>query len=109
MIVKEYQVTLLCTTGQYKPVSCIIKHKQNDDTDLSLDKASRKILVSEGVQKICAKRYWTSLDIKKGSYLKAKVRSYDKAKIEAKNKARYEAIKEAKYASGEWKRPKSKE
>ena len=33
----------------------------------------------------------------------------DKEKIERENVARYEALKEEKYASGEWKKPKSKE
>ena len=55
------------------------------------------------------KRYWTVDDLKKYGYTKGKIREYDREKIEQENAARYEALKEEKYASGEWKRPKSKE
>ena len=108
MIINEYQVTLISATNQYKPVSCIIKRKQEEDIDITKNKNEKMTLIQEGYKKICAKRYWTKLDLLKYSYTKAKVRLYDKEKIEAENKARYEAIKEAKYACGEWKRPKIK-
>ena len=108
MIVKEYQVTLICATNQYKPVSCIIKVKQEKDVDLTKDKEKRKELIKEGTKKICGKRYWTSAELIRFNYSKARVRLYDKAKIEAENKERYEQIKEEKYTSGEWKRPKEK-
>ena len=48
-------------------------------------------------------------DLARYGYTKGKIREYDKEKIEQENAARYEALKEEKYASGEWKRPKSKE
>lgn len=102
---KEYQVTLMCSSGKYRPVSCIIK---SDEVDLSNIEAKRQ-LIKQGTQKICAKRYWSSTDLKRYEYTKAKVREYNKAEIEAAAKARYEAIKEEKYNSGEWKRPKSKQ
>lgn len=108
MIIKEYQVTLISATNQYKPVSCIIKKKQAEDVDLTQNKSDKMDLIHEGYKKICAKKYWTKSDLLKYNYTKAKVRVYDKAKIEAENKARYKAIKEAKYQSGEWKRPKQK-
>lgn len=108
MIIKEYQVTLLCDTNQYKPVSCIIKKKQAEDIDLTQNKNEKIALVNEGYKKICSKKYWTKTDILKYHYTRAKVRLYDKEKIEAENKARYEALKETKYKSGEWKRPKGK-
>ena len=108
MIIKEYQVTLICATGQYKPVSCIIKRKQEIDTDLTKEKEVKAQIINEGIKKICAKRYWSKADLVKGNFTKVKVRTYDKEKIEAENKVRYEAIKEAKYKSGEWKRPKNK-
>lgn len=104
-MMKEYQVTLMCTSGKYKPVSCIIKSEEVDITD----KGARTELIKQGTQKICAKRYWSSKDLKKYDYTKAKVREYDKQKIAEESAARYEAIKEAKYASGEWKRPKGKD
>ena len=92
----EYQVTLLCDTGKYRPVSAIVK----------VDAYDKQAIVTKGIQKICAKRTWFKSDLIRYGYTKVKIREYDKAKIEAENKARYEAIKEAKYASGEWKRPK---
>lgn len=104
-MMKEYQVTLMCASGKYKPVSCIIKSEEIDLTD----KSAKIELVKQGTQKICAKRYWSSKDLKKYDYTKAKVREYDKQKIAEESAARYEAIKEAKYAGGEWKRPKGKD
>lgn len=101
----EYQVTLICASGKYKPVSCIIK---SDKIDLT-DKVAKKSLITKGTQKICLKRYWTVTDLKRFDYTRAKVREYNKEKIAAAAKANYEAIKEAKYASGEWQRPKGKE
>ena len=108
-MIKEYQITLVCSTGQYKPVSCIIQEEQgNNLSDLSKVPEYRKTLLDRGIKKICAKRYWSSADLKRNHYTTAKIRLYDKEKIEAENKAKYEAIKETKYASGEWKKPKNK-
>ena len=105
---KEYQITLMSTTGKYRPVSAIIKQEQENEMDLSKNKTCRTTLINRGVEKICAKRYWTAADLKKYGYTKVKIREYDKVKIDADNKARYEQIKEEKYNSGEWKRPKNK-
>lgn len=104
-MMKEYQITLMCASGKYKPVSYIIKSEEVDLTN----KDAKKALVRQGTQKICIKRYWSSSDLKKYDYTRAKVREYDKEKIAAEAKAKYDAIKEAKYASGEWKRPKGKQ
>lgn len=93
----QYQVTLLCTNGKYRPVSTLLNGEENADL---------KAVSTRGIRKICASRGWTSADLKRYGYLKSKIRVYDKEKIEAENKARYERIKEEKYASGEWKRPK---
>lgn len=93
----QYQVTLLCADGRYKPVSTIISASEDMD---------RKIILKKGIENICCKRLWNATDLKKYGYTQTKMRVYDKAKIEAENKARYEKIKEEKYASGEWKRPK---
>lgn len=101
---KQYQVTLMCNDGKYKPVSCIITCEE-----LNLNhKEVKKNLVQKGIKKICAKRYWTNIDLKKYGYTKVKVREYDKIKIEAEAKAKYDAIKEAHYKDGSWKRPKEK-
>ena len=98
----QYQVTLFSITGKYKPVSCIV----NAESGMMATKELKLTLINQGMKKICQCRYWTSADIKKYGYLKAKVREYDKKKIEAEASAKYEALKEAKYQSGEWKRPK---
>lgn len=95
----DYQITLLCRSGKYKPVSAIVSAEVGTD---------RQTIITKGVQKICAKRMWGKSDLTRYEYTKCKVREYDKAKIETENKAHYEAIKEQKYASGEWKRPKKR-
>ena len=97
---KQYQVTLICENGKYKPVSTIVTMEETTD---------RKAIMREGQKKIMIKRYWSMADLTRYGYTKGKLREYDKEKIEKENAARYEALKEEKYASGEWKRPKSKE
>ena len=106
---KQYQVTILCSTGEYRPVSTIVNYDQADDTDLSLIRDKRKDIQAKGIIKICQKRGWDKRDLLKYNYTKCKIRAYDKEAIEKENKERYEKIKEEKYATGEWKRPKSKE
>ena len=106
MMKKEYQVTLLCTNGKYRPVSTIIRYEQEDNADRTKEKEVRQELQFRGIQKICARRRWDKTDLIRGGYTKVKVRAYDKAKIDKENKERYNRIKEEKYASGEWKRPK---
>lgn len=97
---KQYQVTLICENGKYKPVSTIVTMEETTD---------RRAIMREGQKKIMIKRYWSMADLTRYGYTKGKIREYDKEKIEQENAARYEALKEEKYASGEWKRPKSKE
>ena len=97
---KQYQVTLICENGKYKPVSTIVTMEETTD---------RRTIMREGQKKIMIKRYWSMADLTRYGYTKGKIREYDKEKIEQENAARYEALKEEKYASGEWKRPKSKE
>ena len=102
---KQYQVTLICSTGKYRPESCIVTNEQEVDIDLSAFDSTKKEIIKKGISKICARHYWSNSDLKKYSYTKVKVRAYDKEKIEKEKKERYEKIKEEKYASGEWKRP----
>ena len=97
---KQYQITLICENGKYKPVSTIVTMEETTD---------RRAIMREGQKKIMIKRYWSMADLTRYGYTKGKIREYDKEKIERENAARYEALKEEKYASGEWKRPKSKE
>ncbi len=93
----QYQVTLLCADGRYKPVSTIVNASEGMD---------RKIILKKGIENICYKRLWNAADLKRYGYTQTKMRVYDEAKIKAENEARYKKIKEEKYASGEWKRPK---
>ena len=104
----EYQVTLLCSTGAYKPVSCLVKMDQQDSSDLTKVPEQKKKIVNKGIERICVKHYWNSRDLKKFGYTKVKVRLYDREKIEKENKERYERIKQEKYACGEWKAPKKR-
>ena len=92
----KYQVTLMCDNGKYRPVSTIVDLDTKDITTIK----------TKGIQKICAQRYWTKLNLKQYGYTKVKIRVYDKEKIDKENEERYNRIKEEKYASGEWKRPK---
>ena len=107
-MMKEYQVTLICGNGAYKPISCIVKREQYSDLDYSTNATVKKELQKMGVKKICGKRGWSLSDLSRYGYTRYKVRAYDKAEIEKANKERYEQIKEEKYATGEWKRPKNK-
>jgi hypothetical protein len=92
----KYQVTLMCDNGKYKPVSTIVE----------MDTQDVPAIKTRGIQRICAQRYWTKLDLKNYGYTQVKIRIYDKEKIDKENEERYNRIKEEKYASGEWKRPK---
>lgn len=102
---RKYQITLISTTGQYKPISCIIEIADNG-TDLSLDSISKKKIQTMGVQKICARRYWKTTDLRKFGYTKAKVRLYDLDTIKEEKINTYAIVKAEKYLSGEWKKSK---
>jgi hypothetical protein len=80
---KEYQVTLICETGEYRPVSAIVKSDAQDVATIR----------RQGIVKICQKRYWTNADLKRYHYTRVKMREYDKEKIEKENTERYERIK----------------
>lgn len=107
-MMKQYQVTLMCATGQYKPVSCIIKKEEEELKKLGKT-AFLDMIKKQGITKICQNRGWSGRELKQYSYTKIKVREYDKERIAQENKERYEKLKEEKYQSGEWKRPKNKE
>lgn len=95
-MLKQYQVTLMCKDGKYKPVSCIVTMEET---------STKKEIQTKGIIKIAQKRMWNNADLKKYGYTVCKVREYDKERIEQENKERYEQIKQAKYQTGEWKRP----
>lgn len=101
----NYQITLFCTTNQYKPVSCIVK--KGSIIDLTNQVEKRKV-VNDGIVKICHKRGWTQKELTKYSYTRVKVREFDKEKIEEEKRLNYERIKEQNYQTGVWQRPKDK-
>lgn len=103
-MIKQYQVTLVCNNGKYRPVSCIIKCEELD----LINKEQKNALIEKGVQKICMIRYWSRSELTRFGYTKVKVREYNKTKIEIEANARYNTIKEAHYADGSWKRPRQK-
>ena len=105
---KQYQVTLICADGRFRPVSTIVYYEQDTEVDLSSDKIEKGKIIKKGVEKVCCQRYWNKQDLTKNGYTRAKVREYDRKKIEQQKKENYERIKEEKYASGEWIRPKNK-
>ena len=85
---KQIQVTLVSNKG-YRPVSTII------DVPSAKEYCDNKEHYQmQAVQKICAKRYWTSKELIKYGYTGIKCRVYDKEKIERENAERYEKIKE---------------
>ena len=74
----KYQVTLFCTTNQYKPISTIVTIKQEDETtNLLNNKETKKDIVHKGIIKICQKRYWNNKDLVRYNYLKAKARKVE--------------------------------
>jgi len=101
----EFQVTLFCITGKYKPVSTIVKRKTACDIS---DATIKRQILNEGMQKICNTRGWSARDLAAYGFKTGKIRVYDKEKLDKEAEMRYNKIKEEKYASGEWKRPKNK-
>ena len=74
----KYQVTLFCTTNQYKPISTIITIKQEEEAiNLLENKETKKDIVHKGIVKICQKRYWNNKDLVRYNYLKAKARKVE--------------------------------
>lgn len=84
----QIQVTLMCSTGQYKPVSCLV-----DVESKEYFLAHKKEIQQKGIIKICNQRYWQTYHLKQYSYTKCKMREYDKEKIAKENAKRYEQIK----------------
>ena len=79
----NYQVTLFCTTGQYRPVASIVSYEQKDtNIDLSKDKEKRAPIIQKGIEKICAKRYWKGTVLKKYGYTKCKIRKIETEQAE---------------------------
>ena len=79
-MLKKFQITIYCTTGEYRPVSCIIT-RDTDDIERLGEQTFRDNLKVDGIKKICAQRNWTSTDLLRYHYTKMKMREYDEEKI----------------------------
>ena len=76
-MLKKYQVTMYCTTNQYKPISTIVSIDQAIEEDnLLLNKEKKQEIIKKGIVKICQKKYWTMREVKQYNYTKVKVREY---------------------------------
>ena len=75
---KQYQVTMVCATGQYRPVSTIVTIEQSNDDNLLLNPKKKKEIIDKGIVRICQKRYWTSREVIQYGYTKVKAREYEK-------------------------------
>ena len=98
----KYQVTLLCASKKFRPVSAIVEPFGNEQWEMPRDKERIR---KKGIQKICNQRGWGASDLRKFEYTKSMIREYDREKIAKLDAEKYEKIKEEKYASGEWRRP----
>ena len=75
-MLKSYQITMYCTTNQYKPISTIIKVEQELLEDNLLQTDRKQEIINKGIAKICQKKYWTKKDIIKYNYTKVRAREY---------------------------------
>ena len=65
----QVQITYFCTTGQYKPISTVVR------VPSTYDLYKRKEYWYERAKKnIMAKRYWTNEDMEKFGYTEVKAR-----------------------------------
>lgn len=67
------QVTLFDKTGKYKPVSTLVKCESIDYFH-----SHKAEIRTQGIVKICQKRYWTNKDLKRYGYTTCKMRVYEK-------------------------------
>lgn len=73
----KYQVTLYCSTEQYRPISTIITMQQeNEEENLLLNEKKKQEIITKGITKICQKKYWTTREMKQYHYTRVKVRQY---------------------------------
>ena len=73
---KQYQVTMMCATGQYRPVSTIVTIEQETNVNLLLDTDEKHKIINQGIVRICQRRLWNNRDVKKYGYTKVKAREY---------------------------------
>lgn len=79
-MLKKFQITLYCTTGEYRPVSCILT-RDTQEIERVGKEAFLESLKKDGIKKICMERGWTKAEVLKYHYLKMKMREYDEEKI----------------------------
>lgn len=68
----KIQITLFCTTGQYRPISTLIEVESVEDFKTNLKKYKKQAL-----QKMCAQRYRDGASLLKSGYTQMKWRIYD--------------------------------
>lgn len=73
---KQYQITLICATGQYRPVSTIVTIEQENEENLLLIPEQKAHIIANGIRRICQQRLWTKRDVAKYGYTKVKSREY---------------------------------
>ena len=76
-MMKSYQVTLYCSTNQYKPISTIVNIEQQTDNNLLMTDRKQEI-INKGIVKICQKKYWTKRELQQYNYTRVKAREYVK-------------------------------
>ena len=76
-MIKSYQVTLYCSTNQYKPISTIVNIEQQTDNNLLMTDRKQEI-INKGIVKICQKKYWTKREMQQYNYTRVKAREYVK-------------------------------
>lgn len=75
---KQYQVTMVCATGQYRPVSTIVTIEQENDENLLLNPEQKAHILADGIRRVCQQRLWTKRDVAKYGYTKVRARVYEK-------------------------------
>lgn len=79
-MLKSYQVTMYCTTNQYKPISTIVKIEQErEEENLLLNKEKKQEIINKGIVRICQKKFWTMREVKRYNYTRVKAREYKKS------------------------------
>lgn len=79
-MLKSYQITMYCSTNQYKPISTIVKIEQErEEENLLLNKEKKQEIINKGIVRICQKKFWTMREVKRYNYTRVKAREYKKS------------------------------
>ena len=73
----KYQVTLYCSTEQYRPISTFVTIPQEyEEENLLLNEKKKQEIITKGITKICQKKYWTKRELQQYHYTRVKARQY---------------------------------